>query len=142
MDSSTKNEHVAFSLYLHRPTATDPGLMMAHILEISDERALKHACDLGAAMQLTNIARDIKSDFERGRYTFLEIFCALMVSTKMTYWLLRRSTSSCSLPKRYCGRLTNIITLVTKGLFISAGDRLLPLAVVAKFRYNWAPNGL
>ncbi|MBC7742021.1 MAG: phytoene/squalene synthase family protein [Bdellovibrionaceae bacterium] len=38
------------------------GLMMCHIMGISDARALQNAVDLGTAMQLTNIARDIKDD--------------------------------------------------------------------------------
>jgi phytoene desaturase len=43
------------------------GLMMAHVMGVSDENALKNACDLGTAMQLTNIARDIMEDAAMGR---------------------------------------------------------------------------
>jgi 15-cis-phytoene synthase len=53
-------------LYCYRVAGT-VGLMMAHIMGVSDERALRHAADLGIAMQLTNIARDIFEDVERGR---------------------------------------------------------------------------
>ena len=38
------------------------GLMMAKILSVKDSRALKGAIDLGIAMQLTNIARDVIED--------------------------------------------------------------------------------
>ncbi len=38
------------------------GLMMCAILDISDERAARYAIDLGIAMQLTNIARDVMAD--------------------------------------------------------------------------------
>ncbi len=38
------------------------GLMMCAILDISDERAAPYAIDLGIAMQLTNIARDVIAD--------------------------------------------------------------------------------
>lgn len=43
------------------------GLMMCHILGIRDEVALSHAVSMGNAMQLTNIARDIWEDHQRGR---------------------------------------------------------------------------
>ena len=43
------------------------GLMMCHILGIKHSRALKNAVELGIALQLTNIARDIREDFEVGR---------------------------------------------------------------------------
>lgn len=43
------------------------GLMMCHILGIRSEKALKHAVSMGNAMQLTNIARDIGEDHQRGR---------------------------------------------------------------------------
>jgi phytoene synthase len=43
------------------------GLMMTRILGASDERALRHAEELGIAMQLTNILRDVGEDYERGR---------------------------------------------------------------------------
>jgi phytoene synthase len=43
------------------------GLIMARIFGVSDERALAHAADLGTAMQLTNILRDIGEDRRMGR---------------------------------------------------------------------------
>jgi len=43
------------------------GLMMTRILGAADERALRHAEELGIAMQLTNILRDIGEDYGRGR---------------------------------------------------------------------------
>lgn len=43
------------------------GLMMSHVLGVSDDRALVPAAQLGLAMQLTNIARDVAEDWERGR---------------------------------------------------------------------------
>lgn len=53
-------------LYCYRVAGT-VGLMMSHVMGLSDERALENACDLGTAMQLTNIARDIREDFDMGR---------------------------------------------------------------------------
>ena len=43
------------------------GLMMCRILEADDPRAMPFAIDLGVAMQLTNIARDIQEDASNGR---------------------------------------------------------------------------
>jgi phytoene synthase len=43
------------------------GLMMAVLMGVRDHESLARACDLGIAMQLTNIARDIGEDARRGR---------------------------------------------------------------------------
>ncbi|MFA5411359.1 MAG: phytoene/squalene synthase family protein [Candidatus Omnitrophota bacterium] len=43
------------------------GLIMLEIFGYRDQRAAAHAVNLGIAMQLTNILRDIKEDFRRGR---------------------------------------------------------------------------
>jgi len=43
------------------------GVMMAIILDVRDRPTLQRASDLGIAFQLTNIARDVVSDAERGR---------------------------------------------------------------------------
>jgi len=43
------------------------GLIMLRIFGHSAREAVNHAADLGIAMQLTNILRDIKEDYQRGR---------------------------------------------------------------------------
>ena len=43
------------------------GLMTSEIFGYSDKQALEHAIELGIAMQLTNILRDIGEDVDRGR---------------------------------------------------------------------------
>ena len=43
------------------------GLMMAKILKVKDKQSLRCAIDLGVAMQLTNIARDVVEDKKRNR---------------------------------------------------------------------------
>ena len=53
-------------LYCHR-VAGVVGLMMCHVLGVSDARALKNAAHLGIAMQLTNICRDVAEDWRLGR---------------------------------------------------------------------------
>ena len=41
--------------------------MMAMVMEVRDPESLARACDLGVAMQLTNIARDVGEDARQGR---------------------------------------------------------------------------
>jgi 15-cis-phytoene synthase len=47
--------------------ASTVGLMMCRVLECRDPRALAFAIDLGVAMQLTNVARDVLEDAGRDR---------------------------------------------------------------------------
>ncbi len=47
--------------------AASVGLMMAAVMGVSDRFALARAADLGLAMQLTNIARDVGEDARNGR---------------------------------------------------------------------------
>ena len=53
-------------IYSYRVAGT-VGLMMAKILKVKSSRALVSAIDLGIAMQLTNIARDVIEDERRNR---------------------------------------------------------------------------
>lgn len=65
----TKSRYANFDelrLYCHR-VAGVVGLMMTPVLGYRDERCLPYAADLGVAMQLTNILRDVKEDLSRGR---------------------------------------------------------------------------
>jgi phytoene synthase len=52
--------------YCYRVAGT-VGLMMCHVMGVRGSEALTHAAHLGIAMQLTNIARDVREDWERGR---------------------------------------------------------------------------
>ena len=53
-------------VYSYRVAGT-VGLMMAKILNVNSQNALRSAVDLGIAMQLTNIARDVIEDSSRNR---------------------------------------------------------------------------
>ncbi|MFL2882881.1 MAG: phytoene/squalene synthase family protein [Pelagibacteraceae bacterium] len=53
-------------VYSYRVAGT-VGLMMSKILKVENKEALKGAIDLGIAMQLTNIARDVVEDKHRNR---------------------------------------------------------------------------
>ena len=54
-------------IYSYRVAGT-VGLMMAKILNVNDKNSLKSAIDLGIAMQLTNISRDIIEDSKNNRF--------------------------------------------------------------------------
>ena len=54
-------------IYSYRVAGT-VGLMMAKILRVSKKSSLKSAIDLGIAMQLTNISRDVIEDFKNNRF--------------------------------------------------------------------------
>ncbi len=53
-------------LYSYRVAGT-VGLMMAKILKVNKKNSLKSAIDLGIAMQLTNISRDVIEDLNNNR---------------------------------------------------------------------------
>ena len=54
-------------IYSYRVAGT-VGLMMAKILNVKNKNALKSAIDLGIAMQLTNISRDVVEDSKNNRF--------------------------------------------------------------------------
>ena len=60
---NTFDELVAYSARV----ASAVGVMMCVIMRQRDSNVLARACDLGVAMQLTNIARDIGEDAREGR---------------------------------------------------------------------------
>lgn len=60
--------------YAYRVAGT-VGLLMCGVLGVKNPVALPHAIDLGMAMQLTNIARDVSKDAQAGRrYLPAELF--------------------------------------------------------------------
>ena len=54
-------------VYSYRVAGT-VGLMMAKILNVKDDNSMKAAIDLGIAMQLTNISRDVVEDSKINRF--------------------------------------------------------------------------
>ena len=60
-------------IYSYRVAGT-VGLMMAKILNVSKRTSLKSAIDLGIAMQLTNISRDVVEDKKNNRSYINESF--------------------------------------------------------------------
>ncbi len=60
-------------IYSYRVAGT-VGLMMAKILKVNKKSSLKAAIDLGIAMQLTNISRDVVEDSKNDRFYIKEDF--------------------------------------------------------------------
>lgn len=58
------------------------GQMMCAVLEVRDPRATPYAIDLGIAMQLTNIARDVVEDAERDRIYLPQNLCGRVVEPR------------------------------------------------------------
>ncbi len=61
--------------------ASTVGLMMCAVLGVRDPRGWAHAVDLGIAMQLTNIARDVLEDAGRGRVYLPDTACPEATAT-------------------------------------------------------------
>ena len=69
-------------VYSYRVAGT-VGLMMAKILNVKDQSALKSAIDLGIAMQLTNISRDVVEDAKNNRSYILANFESIKETLKL-----------------------------------------------------------
>jgi phytoene synthase len=68
MDIDFKPFETFDELYVYcYKVASVVGLMTSEIFGYKDKRALQHAIELGIAMQLTNILRDVGEDIDRGR---------------------------------------------------------------------------
>jgi len=66
LDQFTYAEFNQLALYCHR-AASVVGLLSVEIFGYQDRNTLKYAENLGMALQLTNIIRDVREDAERGR---------------------------------------------------------------------------
>lgn len=70
-------------IYSYRVAGT-VGLMMAKILNVHKEPSLKSAIDLGIAMQLTNISRDVVEDKKNNRFYINESFEDIKTTIKLS----------------------------------------------------------
>ena len=70
-------------IYSYRVAGT-VGLMMAKILNVHKEQSLKSAIDLGIAMQLTNISRDVIEDKKSNRFYINESFEEIKTTVKLS----------------------------------------------------------
>ena len=70
-------------IYSYRVAGT-VGLMMAKILQVNKRQSLKSAIDLGIAMQLTNISRDVVEDKKNNRFYINENFENIETTIKLS----------------------------------------------------------
>ena len=88
-------------VYSYRVAGT-VGLMMAKMLNVSDTRSLKGAIDLGIAMQLTNIARDVIEDQKMNRQYIKPDFENIEATLKLADMFYESSfTSIKKIPLKY-----------------------------------------
>ena len=88
-------------IYSYRVAGT-VGLMMAKILNVNDTRSLKGAIDLGIAMQLTNIARDVIEDKKMNRQYIKSDFENIEATLKLADMFYESSFSSIkNIPIKY-----------------------------------------
>ena len=82
-------------VYSYRVAGT-VGLMMSKILKVKNKKALKGAIDLGIAMQLTNIARDVNEDKKRDRKYIESDFFFIQETIKESEIFYQKSFNSIS----------------------------------------------
>ncbi len=82
-------------IYSYRVAGT-VGLMMSKILKVGNKEALKGAIDLGIAMQLTNIARDVNEDKKHGRKYIKSDFSSIRETIEESEFFYQTSFNSIS----------------------------------------------
>ena len=97
------------------------GLMMSRILNVDDRRALKGAVDLGIAMQLTNIARDVVEDKKMNREYIKPDFENIEATLKLAEMFYESSFSSIQkIPFRY-----KFSIIVARRIYRQIGRKIL-----------------
>ncbi len=107
-------------VYSYRVAGT-VGLMMSKILKVKNKEALKGAIDLGIAMQLTNIARDVREDKERNRQYIKPDFFSIqkiIFDSQVFYEKSFHSISSIPLRSRFS-------VIVARRVYRKIGDYIL-----------------
>ena len=107
-------------IYSYRVAGT-VGLMMSKILKVNDRRALKGAVDLGIAMQLTNIARDVVEDKKMNREYITPDFENIQATLKLAEMFYQSSFSSIQkIPFRY-----KFSIIVARRIYRQIGRKIL-----------------
>ena len=107
-------------VYSYRVAGT-VGLMMSKILKVKNKEALKGAIDLGIAMQLTNIARDVCEDRDRNRQYIKHDFSAIKETLNESQIFYQKSFSSInSIPLR-----SRFSVIVARRVYKKIGDYIL-----------------
>ena len=107
-------------IYSYRVAGT-VGLMMSKILKVNDRRSLKGAIDLGIAMQLTNIARDVVEDKKMNREYIKPDFENIQATLKLAEMFYQSSFSSIQkIPFKY-----KFSIIVARRIYRQIGRKIL-----------------
>jgi len=107
-------------VYSYRVAGT-VGLMMSKILKVKNKDALKGAVDLGIAMQLTNIARDVCEDRDRNRQYIKPDFSSIKETINESQIFYQKSFDSISsIPLR-----SRFSVIVARRVYKKIGDYIL-----------------
>ena len=107
-------------VYSYRVAGT-VGLMMSKILKVKNKEALKGAIDLGIAMQLTNIARDVFEDKDRKRQYIKPDFLSIKETINESRTFYEKSFNSISsIPVR-----SRFSVIVARRIYRKIGDYIL-----------------
>ena len=107
-------------IYSYRVAGT-VGLMMAKILNVNETRALKGAIDLGIAMQLRNIARDVIEDQKMNRQYIKPDFNNIEATIKLADMFYESSFSSIKkIPFKY-----RFAIIVARRVYRQIGRKIL-----------------
>ena len=94
---------------------------MSKILKVNNKEAFKGAIDLGIAMQLTNIARDVNEDKNRERQYIKSDFSSIKETIKESEIFYEKSFNSISsIPMR-----SRFSVLVARSVYRKIGDYIL-----------------
>jgi 15-cis-phytoene synthase len=107
-------------VYSYRVAGT-VGLMMSKILKVSNRESLRGAIDLGIAMQLTNIARDVCEDNKRNRKYIQSDFSSIketVYQSEIFYQKSFKSISNISISSRFS-------VIVARRIYKKIGDYIL-----------------
>lgn len=116
-------------VYSYRVAGT-VGLMMAKILDVKDSRALLGAIDLGIAMQLTNIARDVIEDQKIARKYIEGDFKNILATLQLADTFYESSFSSIKkIPFRY-----RFAILVARRVYRQIGRKITSKKNIENYR--------
>ena len=115
-------------IYSYRVAGT-VGLMMSKILKVSNKEALKGAIDLGIAMQLTNIARDVCEDKARNRQYVKQDFSTIKETINESHIFYDKSFNSISsIPLK-----SRFSVIVARRVYRKIGDYVLKQKNIANY---------
>ena len=107
-------------VYSYRVAGT-VGLMMSKILKVNNKESLRGAIDLGIAMQLTNVARDVCEDNKRNRKYIQSDFSSIketIYESEIFYQKSFKAISSISIRSRFS-------VIVARRIYKKIGDYIL-----------------